>query len=134
MADTVNAQIVDDITMTNVKVIAGSAAKALADIYAQQPGHSRFMDAMREKLAANVVEGKVSVVEAVGITKLIKGEAEASILSDLSQLDAGQLGQKVANTTPPETGNNSGAYAVQLATALALLQAQANGPSPVPAK
>ena len=134
MPATVNEQIVDDVSLTNVKVIAGAAAASVSNLYAMFPGHVRFMDGMREKLYANVVEGKITVPEAVAVTKLIKGEAEASILGDLSQLDAGQIGQKTANTTPPETGNNLAAYSAQLATALALLQAQSNGPAPVAAK
>lgn len=134
MPSTVNEQIIDEKTGVGMNTVGTAGAWAMAQVYAAYPSHAAFMNLMTQKLSANVVEGKISVMDAVGVTKLIKGEAEASILGDLSQLDAGQIGQKTANTTPPETGNNSGAYAVQLASALAFLQAQSNGPSPVPAK
>lgn len=46
----------------------------------------------------------VDAEEAVAADALFQGKANASVLSLLSQLGAGQIGGKIAMTTPPESG------------------------------
>lgn len=123
--------VIDAVSTDNIKTVAGQGAWAIAALQNEYVGHSRFMNGMREKLYADVVTGKVSVPEAVGASQLLKADSNSQLLSSLDQLDAAQIGQKTANTTPPETGMDLAQIAAQLAAVLALLQAQSNGPAPV---
>jgi len=111
MPGTVNEQIVDSVTSDNVKTVAGMGAWANSQIQAGAVKHQARLDLIAEKMLADFVN-----------------------TPSLGQVDVGQQGQKAANTTPPETGMDLAQIGAQLASLLALLQAQANGPSPVPAK
>jgi hypothetical protein len=111
MPATVNEQVVDSVTTDNVKTVAGAGAWAAAQMQIAHVTHSKRLDLIAEKMLADFVNSP-----------------------GLGQMDSGQLGQKAANTTPPETGLDITSLAAQVAAALALLQAQSNGPAPVPAK
>lgn len=111
MPATVNEQMVDSVTQDNVKTVAGMGAWANSQLQAQTVKHQARLDLIAEKMLADFVN-----------------------TPSLQTVDVGQQGQKAANTTPPETGLDIASLAVQLASALASLQAQSNGPSPVPQK
>ena len=123
--------IIDSVSTDNIKTVAGQGAWALAARQQDHVGHARFMDGLREKLLSDTILGKVSVADAVGTSQLLKADASNSLLANLDQLSGAQIGQKTANTTPPETGMDLAQLSAQIATVLALLQAQSNGPSPV---
>lgn len=128
--------LVDTVASDNIKTVAGQGAWALAALQNQFVKHSTFIDGLREKLMADVVTGKTDVQSAIAASKVMKADAESSLLTDLSQLAAGQESAKVAQTTPPETGvaQQLATLAAAVSSILAMLQAQSNGPAPVPAK
>jgi hypothetical protein len=91
---------------------------------------------MREKLLADVTNEKISIKDAIATGSALNDAATAKFAELIGQGSTGQQEEKVALTTPPETGVASqlSTLAAGLATVLALLQAQSNGPAPVPAK
>jgi hypothetical protein len=106
MADTVNAQTVDALTISNVKTIAEAGAFAMAQRFQDEVAHARRVNTMAEAHLGKLLNNFVSVdpVEAVATAKLFKGEADSGISSLLAQLASGQIGAKTAQSTPPESG------------------------------
>jgi len=102
MADTVDASVIDALTIGNVKTIAESSSFAMASLFQHQVNHARRLDSLAEAHLGKVLNKFASVdpIEAVATSKLFKGESDSSISSILAQLASGQVGAKVAQSTP----------------------------------
>ena len=102
MADTVNASVVDALTIGNVKTVGEAASFAMASLFQHQVNHARRLDSLAEAHLGKVLNNFASVdpVEAVATSKLFKGESDSGISSLLAQLASGQIGAKVAQSTP----------------------------------
>ena len=136
MPTTVNEQVADSVAYDNVKTVAGSGAQHLAESAGmrselaslrveserQRLKHESFKDALREKLLADVVTSKTTIEDATAKAKLVSGIAESQILADNSQLAAGQVSGKIAQSTPGAEANIV-QLTTMLSTALAQLQA-----------
>lgn len=102
MADKVDGQVVDAVTIGNVKTIAEAGAFGMGSLFQHNTNVGRRVDSMSEAHLGKVLLSfsKTDPVESVSISKLFKGEADSSIASLLSQLDAAQIGVKIAQSTP----------------------------------
>lgn len=72
--------------------------------------HVNSMRAISKMFIAAIGEKIVSLdpSESMAIGQLFKANADSSILSTLSQLSGGQIGTKVAQTTPPTSASDTG--------------------------
>ena len=102
MAEKVDPQVVDALTIGNVKTVGESASFAMASLFQHQVNHARRLDSLAEAHLGKVLNNFASVdpVEAVATAKLFKGEADSGLSSLLAQLASGQIGAKVAQSTP----------------------------------
>jgi len=107
MADQVDAQVKDALTIGNVKTVGEAASFAMASLFQHQVNHARRLDSLAEAHLGKVLNNFASVdpVEAVATAKLFKGEADSGISSLLAQLASGQIGAKVAQSTPGDISN-----------------------------
>ena len=117
MADVVNSQVVDSVTIDNVKAVAGSGSEAQATIskvLAAQIGiligdtvaSAGRRASIADLAMASAVKDLVTVdpQEAVSIAKTMTGNDLAQQLAQLlTALGSGQQGVKTAQTTPPVT-------------------------------
>ncbi len=115
--------IVDTVADTNMKTVGEAAAFAMGQGFQNAVSHAKRIDAIAEVYLGQLVNTATSVdpVEAVAAAKLFKGESDSSLGSLLTILSAGQIGAKIGQTTPPETG--AGGLA-NLAAILELLKAK----------
>lgn len=117
-------QTLDTINNTNLKVIAENPSWTLAQKQANDISHAKRTDQLAELALQNAIshqnrintlsesyvggmlEKSVSIdpAEAVSSAKMFKGESDSAILSLLTQLNGGQIGAKIAQSTAPETG------------------------------
>jgi flagellar motor switch protein FliG len=106
MAEEVNGSVVDAVTISNVKTIAEAGAFAMAQSFQDDVDQARRVNMMAEAHLGQMLNKSASTdpVYAVAVDKLFKGEADSGISSILAQLAAGQIGTKIAQSTPPETG------------------------------
>ena len=102
MAEKVDASVVDALTIGNVKTVGEAASFAMASLFQHQVNHARRLDSLAEAHLGKVLNNFASVdpVEAVSAAKLFKGEADSGLSSLLAQLASGQIGAKVAQSTP----------------------------------
>jgi len=102
MADKVDPQVIDALTIGNVKTVGESASFAMASLFQHQVNHARRLDSLAEAHLGKVLNSFASVdpVEAVSTAKLFKGESDSAISSILAQLASGQVGAKIAQSTP----------------------------------
>ena len=102
MADKVDAQVIDALTVSNVKTVAESASFAMGTLFQHQINHARRLDSLAEAHLGKVLNNFASVdpVESVATAKLFKGESDSAIASLLAQLASGQVGAKIAQSTP----------------------------------
>lgn len=108
-----SSQIVDTVSIENLKTIAGSSAFAmaqLASMSAQVLGmqmqnaasHQNRINAISEAHLAKTLNtfSSVDPQEAVATAKLFKGESDSAIASLIAQTAAGHQTAKVAQSTP----------------------------------
>jgi hypothetical protein len=102
MADVVDPQVKDALTIGNVKTVGEAASFAMATLFQHQVNHARRLDSLAEAHLGKVLNNFASVdpAEAVSTAKLFKGESDSAISSLLAQLASGQIGAKVAQSTP----------------------------------
>ena len=102
MADAVSPQVVDALTIGNVKTVGEAASFAMASLFQHQVNHARRLDSLAEAHLGKVLKSFASVdpIEAVSTAKLFKGESDSAISSLLAQLASGQVGAKIAQSTP----------------------------------
>jgi len=102
MADKVDGQVVDAVTIGNVKTIGEAGSFAMASLFQHQVNVARRVDSLSEAHLGKVLDSFASVdpVESVSVAKLFKAESDSAIASLLAQLDSGQLGAKIAQSTP----------------------------------
>jgi len=102
MADKVDAQVVDAVTIANVKTVGEAAAFSIASLFQHNTNVGRRVDSLSEAYLGKVLNNFSSddPVEAVATTKLFKAEADSSIQSLLAQLTTAQMGTKIAQSTP----------------------------------
>lgn len=96
------AQVIDALTIGTVETIATSASFAMANLYQHQINHARRLDSMAEACLGKMLKrmSSTSPEESIATAKLFQGEADSSISSLLAQLDAGQIGAKIAQSVP----------------------------------
>lgn len=125
MADKVDTQVIDALTISNVKTIAEASAVAMANLYQHQTNHARRLDILAEAHLGKVLTSFSSVdpYEAVATAKLFKGEADSGISSLLSQLASGQISTKIAQSTPGDLGQEL----AKLTASVVAMQAQFGG-------
>ena len=101
MAKEVDEQVVDALTIGNVKSVGEAAAFSTANLFQHQTNQARRIDALAEASLGKVLDTFASVdpVKAVSISKLFEGEADSSITSTIAQLAASQMGAKLAQST-----------------------------------
>jgi hypothetical protein len=106
MADVVDLQVKDALTIANVKTVAEAGSVAMANLFQHQTNHARRLDMLAEAHLGKVLNNFAGVdpTEAVATAKLFKGEADSGISSLLAQLASGQIGAKVAQSTPGDMG------------------------------
>ena len=102
MATKVDPQVVDALTIGNVKTVGESASFAMASLFQHQTNVARRTDSLAEAHLGKVLNNFAGTdpVQSVAVSKLFKGEADSSIQSLLAQLAASQMGAKVAQSTP----------------------------------
>jgi hypothetical protein len=102
MATKVDPQVVDALTIGNVKTVGESASFGMASLFQHQTNVARRTDALAEAHLGKLLNNFASVdpVQSVAVAKLFKGEADSSIQSLLTQLAASQMGTKIAQSTP----------------------------------
>ena len=115
---TANEQIVDTVSIENLKTIAGASAAAhasLAHVAAQAIGLA-MQNAVTDQASQNAIKTAATTVavnkllnmdaaEALAVVKANTGNDVASQMQALlAALNSGQQGVKSAQTTPPETG------------------------------
>lgn len=102
MATKVDPQVVDALTIGNVKTVGESGSFAMASLFQHQVNHARRLDSLSEAHLGKVLNTFASVdpVQSVAVSKLFKGEADSSIQSLLAQLASSQMGTKIAQSTP----------------------------------
>jgi hypothetical protein len=102
MAEKVDPQVVDALTIGNVKTVGESASFAMASLFQHQVNHARRTDSIAEAHLGKVLNNFASIdpTEAVATAKLFKGEADSGLSSLLAQLASGQIGAKTAQSTP----------------------------------
>ena len=102
MADKVDPQVVDALTIGTVKTVGEAASFAMASLFQHQVNHARRLDSLAEAHLGKVLKNFSSVdpIEAVSASKLFKGEADSGLASILAQLASGQIGAKTAQSTP----------------------------------
>ena len=118
----VDAQVVDALTIGNVKTVGEAASFAMASLFQHQVSHQKRLDALAEAHLGKVLNSFASIdpAEAVATSKMFSGEANSNILSLLTQLSGGQIGAKVAQSTPGDLSVEIG----KLASSVAALQGQ----------
>jgi len=106
MADVVDPQVKDALTIGNVKTVAESASFAMATLFQHQVNHAHRLDMLAEAHLGKALNTFASVdpIEAVATAKLFQGEADSGLSSLLAQLASGQMGIKAAQSTPGDTG------------------------------
>lgn len=121
----VDSQVLDALTVGNVKTVAEAGSFAMASLFQHQVNHARRIDALAEAHLGKVLNTFASVdpSEAVATAKLFSGEANSGISSLLAQLAAGQVGAKVAQSTPGDISLEI----AKLASSVAALQGQMGG-------
>lgn len=109
MADVVNAQVVDALTIGNTKTVAEAAAFSMAQRFQDETAHARRVHLMAEAHLGKVLNNFTSVdpAEAVATAKLFAGASDSGLSSLLAQLATGQIGAKIGQSTPPESGVTS---------------------------
>jgi len=102
MADKVDGQVVDAVTISNVKTIAEAGSFAMGSLFQHNVNVARRVDSLSEAHLGAVLNtfAKVDPVEAVATSKLFSGEADSSIASLLAQLATSQMSAKLAQSTP----------------------------------
>jgi hypothetical protein len=102
MADKVDGQVIDAVTIGNVKTIAEAGSFAMASLFQHQVNVARRTDSLAEAHLGKVLDSFASVdpVESVSVAKLFKAESDSAIASILAQLDTGSMGAKIAQSTP----------------------------------
>jgi len=102
MADKVDGQVVDAVTISNVKTVGEAASFAMASLFQHNTNVARRVDSLSEAHLGKVLNSFASTdpVEAVAVAKLFKGESDSGIASILAQLSAGQMEAKIAQSTP----------------------------------
>jgi hypothetical protein len=102
MADVVDPQVKDALTIGNVKTVGEAASFAMASLFQHQVNHARRLDSLAEAHLGKVLNNFAAIdpAEAVATAKLFKGESDSAISSLLAQLASGQIGAKVAQSTP----------------------------------
>lgn len=102
MADKVDGQVVDAVTIGNVKTIAEAGSFAMASLFQHNTNVARRVDSLAEAHLGKVLNTFASVdpVESVAVAKLFKGESDSGISSILAQLSSGQMEAKLAQSTP----------------------------------
>ena len=114
---------IDTINNVNLKSIAEIPSWSSVQKTANDTSHAKRVDQLVELAMQNMINhqqrinsisetyvgrlcdsaASVDPVEAVATAKLFKGESDSAITSLLSGLATGQMGNKIANSTPPET-------------------------------
>ena len=125
MAVVVDAQVKDALTIANVKTVGEAASFAMASLFQHQVNHARRLDSLAEAHLGKVLNNFASVdpAEAVATAKLFKGEADSGLSSLLAQLASGQIGAKVAQSTPGDVA----VQISQLGSSVAALQGMMGG-------
>ena len=110
MADKVDAQVTDALTISNVKNIAEAASNAMAMLYQEKVSHHKSMDLLREGFMSTALErfSTTDPKESVGIQGLIRGGANADIGSLASQIALAQIQMKGAQSTPGDPSGELG--------------------------
>lgn len=102
----VNEQVVDSLTIENLKNVAGAGAFYAGLAMRDAVDHSRRINAISEAALGAVIKGLIEIdpAEALSQVKALTGDDAASrVISALTALGYGQQGVKAAQTTPPTT-------------------------------
>ena len=99
-------QVVDCLTIENLKNIAGASSAAQAVIYQDQAAHRNRVNVLAESLLAKACHKiqDLDMSDAVAQNALNRGGADAGIASLLAAISAGSVMNKTVAITPPETG------------------------------
>jgi hypothetical protein len=107
MADKVDPQVIDTLTIESIETTATSSSLGMATLFQHQVNHARRLDSMAEAYLGKAIKrlAFVNPTEAVSVAKIFQGESDSSIGSLLAQLSAGQQEAKIAQSTPGELAN-----------------------------
>lgn len=121
----VDAQVLDSLVIENTVNISGASARAMANLFQHQTNHARRLEQIAEGHTAKALDrfASIDVVEAAATSKLFKGEADSSVNSLLGQLSSGQIGSKIAASTP----GHASVELAKLGASVASIQAQIGG-------
>lgn len=137
-----NSQVVDTISIENLKTVAGASAFAMAQVFQAQSqalgmqfqnatSHQNRLNLLAEAYVGRALTEAASVdpAEAVATAKLFKGESDSSLLSLLTALSGGQIGAKIGQSTPGDVAGDIArlsatvaAQSAQLGSVIAALQ------------
>jgi hypothetical protein len=139
--DQVDPQVKDAITINNVKTIAEAGAFAMGTLFQHQTNTAHRLDQLAEGYLGRALENFVSVdpIESVSVSKLFKGEADSSIATLLAALASGQIGTKIAQSTPGDIsieisklGASVGSLQALIASLVSILQITMKGAQSTP--
>ena len=109
MADVVDASVLDTVNTASTNGIAQAGSFAFGNRYNDDVGCAKISGSIAEahlgKMLKNI--SGTEAAHAAASAKLFSGEANSAIASLLAQLASGQIGSKVAQSTPPESGVSS---------------------------
>jgi hypothetical protein len=117
-------QTLDTVSNVNLKTVMEEPSWAAAQRQVGAAAHLDRNDRLSEVMYSDLLEHRKHIntlattylgricdnassldpVEAISMAKAFKGEADSSLPSLLAALGAGQIGGKIAMTTPPESG------------------------------
>lgn len=118
---------IDTVNNTNLKSIAEIPSWSMVQKTANDVSHAKRVDQLVELAMQNMIShqqrinsisetyigrlcdtaSSIDPAEAVATAKMFKGESDSSITSLLASLSSGQMQQKIAQTTAPETAVTS---------------------------
>jgi len=103
----VNEQVVDSVTIANVKTIAEMGAAASGIAMQNAVSHQQAMNQIQLAAVGAIVKGMTEIdpAQAVSILKATSGNEVAATIAQLAAaLGGSQQAVKAAQTTPPVTG------------------------------
>lgn len=107
MADVVDQSVLDTVNIASTNGIAQAGAFAFGNRFNDDVSGAKISSSIAEAHLGKLLKNITSTdpVEGVANAKLFKGEGDSMIASVLAQLGAGQVGGKIAMSTPSESGN-----------------------------
>jgi hypothetical protein len=134
MADVIDASVLDTVNTASTNGIAQAGAFAFGNRYNDDVGNAKISGTIAEahlgRMLRNMNGAGLEPSHAAATAKLFSGEANSAIASLLAQLASGQIGSKIGNSTPPESGVPNIIEQMSALISLAAIQSKAAQSTP----